>query len=92
MQGSHRRLKRMLRNTGGLSLLRGKLGLQVVVHIHIIDGSLRRKGWGPTKRSMRSQGPISVRLLAARARRKALGDLGYVQTLPQRFQARERRR
>ena len=27
MEGSHRRLKRMLRNSGGLSLLRGRLGL-----------------------------------------------------------------
>ena len=31
MDGSHRRLKRMLRNSGGLSLLRGRLGVQVVV-------------------------------------------------------------
>ena len=91
MEGSHRRLKRMLRNNGGLSLLRGKLGLQVVVDNHTIDDSLRREGWDPTKRSMRGQGPLSVRLLAARARRKALSDLGYVTTLQQRFRARNRR-
>ena len=37
MEGSHRRLKRMLRNSGGLSLLRGRLGGQVVVDNHTID-------------------------------------------------------
>ena len=31
MEGSHRALKRMLRNSGGLSLLRGRLGVQVVI-------------------------------------------------------------
>ena len=43
MEGSHRRLKRMLRNSGGLSLLRGRLGVQVVVDNHTIDlgGSIR---------------------------------------------------
>ena len=40
MEGSHRRLKRMLRNSGGLSLLRGRLGVQVVVDNHTIDDSL----------------------------------------------------
>ena len=30
MEGSHQRLKRMLRNSGCLSLLRGRLGVQVV--------------------------------------------------------------
>ena len=80
----------MLRNSGGLSLLRGRLGLQVVVDDHTIDDSLRRKRWDRTKRSMRGQGPISVRLLLPRARRKALSDLGYVKTLQQRFWAHKR--
>ena len=31
MEGSHRRLKCTLRNSGGLSLLRGRLGVQVIV-------------------------------------------------------------
>ena len=87
MEGSHRRLKCMVRNSGGLSLLQ-----QVVVDNHTIDESLCREVWGPTKRSMRGQGPISVRLLAALARSKALSDLGYVKALQQRFQARKRRR
>ena len=71
----------MLRNSGGLSLLRGRLGLRVVVDNHTIDDSLRGEGWDPTKWSMRRQGPRSVRLLAAGARRKALSDLGHINTL-----------
>ena len=39
-RGSHWRLKRMSRNSGGLSLLRGRLGVQVVVDKHTIDDSL----------------------------------------------------
>ena len=41
MEGSHRRLKRMLRNSGGLSLPHGRLGVQIVVDNHTIDDSLR---------------------------------------------------
>ena len=44
MESSHRRLKRMLCNSGGLSLLCGRLGVQVVVDNHTIDDSLRREG------------------------------------------------
>ena len=40
MEASHRKLKRMLRNSGGRSLLRGRLGVQVVVDNHTIDDSL----------------------------------------------------
>ena len=43
-EGSHRRLKCMLRNSGGLSLLRGRLGVQVVVDNHTIDDSLWSHG------------------------------------------------
>ena len=45
MAGGHRRLKRMLRNSGGLSLLHGRLGVQVVVDNHTIDDSLCAEGW-----------------------------------------------
>ena len=65
MQGSHCRMKRMLQNSAGLRLLRDTLCLQVVVDNHTIDDNLRLLGWEPTKRSMRDQGPIEVRLLAA---------------------------
>ena len=91
MEGSHRRLKRMLRNSGGLSLLRGRLGVQVVVNNHTIDDSLRREGWDVTKRSMREQGPVTVRHLARRARKRALSDLNYVQVLSQRWRIRKQR-
>ena len=39
MEGSQRRLKRILRYSGGLSLLRGRLGVQVVMDNHTIDDS-----------------------------------------------------
>ena len=92
MKGSHRRLKRMLRNSGGLSLLRGRLGVQVVVDNHTIDDSLCAEGWDVTKRSMRGQGPVTVQQLARRARKRALSDLNYVHTLTQRFRCRKQRK
>ena len=91
MEGNHRRLKRMLRNSGGLSLPRGRLGVQGVVDNHTIDDSLRREGWDVTKRSMRGQGPVIVRQLARRTRTRALSDLNYVHVLSQRFRLRKRR-
>ena len=50
----------MLRNNGGLSLLRGRLGVQVVVNNHTVDDSLWSHGWDATKRAQNGQGPISV--------------------------------
>ena len=44
MEGSHRRLKHMLRNSGGLSL-----GVQMVVDNHTIDDSLWSHGGDATK-------------------------------------------
>ena len=92
MEGSHRRLKGMLRNSGGLSLLRGRLGVQVVVDNHTIDDSLHAEGWDVTKRSLRGQGPVTVQQLARRARKRALSDLNYVHTLTQRFRRRKQRK
>ena len=51
MEGSHWRMKRMLRYSGGLSLLRGRLGVQVVVDNHTIDDSVAAHGWDVTKRA-----------------------------------------
>ena len=51
--GDSRRLRRMLCKSGGLSLLRGRLGVQVVVDNHIIDDSLAAHGWDATKRVQR---------------------------------------
>ena len=41
----------MLRNSAGLSLLRDRLGVQVVVGNHTIDDSLWSHGWDATKRA-----------------------------------------
>ena len=92
MEGSDRRVKRIMRNNEGLSLLRGKLGPQVVMDKDTIDDILRREGWDPTKRDMRGQGPLRVRIYAARARQKALSDQGDIKTLQPRLRARKRRR
>ena len=89
MECSCCRLKRMLRNSGGLNLVRGRLGVHVLVDNHTIDDSLRRKGWDVTKRSMCGQGPVTVRQLARRARKIALSDLNYVHVLTQRFRIRK---
>ena len=91
MEGGHRRLKRMLRNGGCLSLLRGRLGRQVLVDNHTIDDSLRRAGWDVTKRSMRGQGPVTMRQVARRAHKRALSDLNYVQVFSQWFRICKRR-
>ena len=55
VEGSHRRLKRMLRNSGGVSLLHGRNGLQVVVDNHTIDDSLLGYGWDVNNRAGRPQ-------------------------------------
>ena len=65
MEGSHRKLKRMLRNSGGLSLLRGRLGVQVVEDNHTIDYSLWSHAWDATKRAQNGQRPISVQRYAS---------------------------
>ena len=68
MEGSHRRLKRLLCNSGGLSLLRGRLGVQVVVDNDIFHDSQAPHGWDATKRAQNGQGPISVQRYASRTR------------------------
>ena len=83
-------MKRMLRNSGGLSLLCGRLGVRVVVDNHTIDGSLRREGWDVTQRPMHGQSLVTVRHLASRARKKAPSDVTYVRTPKQLFRCRKR--
>ena len=91
MEGSHRRLKRMLRNSGGLSLLRGRRGVQVVVNNHAIDDSLAAHGWDATKRAQHGQGPISVQRYVSHTRRRLLTDVQHLQTVERRFRCRKRR-
>ena len=92
MEGNHRRLKRMLRNKGGLCLLPGRLRVQVVVEDNTIVDSLRAEGWDVTRRSMCGQGPVTVQQLVRRARKRALSDLNYVYTLTQHFRRRTQRK
>ena len=47
----------MLRKSGGLSLLRGRIGTQVVVDNHTIDDSLWLHWWDPTKGQNMGKGP-----------------------------------
>ena len=69
----------MLRNSGGLSLLWGRLGVQVVVDNHTIDDSL----WS-TKRAQNGQVPISVQTYASRTRRQLLTEMQHLQSLQRR--------
>ena len=71
----------MLHNSSRLSLLCGRLGVQVVVGNHTIDDILLRQGPSVTKRSMRGQGPVIVQQWARHARKRALSDLNYVLVL-----------
>ena len=80
-EGSQRAVKRMLRNRGGLSLLRGRLGVQVVVDNHTIDDSLWSHGWHATKRAQNRQGPTSVQRYASRTRTQLLTDMQHLPTL-----------
>ena len=81
----------MLRNSGGLSLLQGRLGVQVVVDNHTIDDSLGAHGWDATKRAQNGQGPIIVQRYASRTRRRILTDMQHLQTLERRFRCRKKR-
>ena len=68
----------MFRNSMGLSLLRGGLGVQVVVDNHTIDDSLWLHGRDATKRAQHGQGPISVQTYANRTRRRLLTDMQHL--------------
>ena len=72
MEQIPRRLKRMLRNSESLSLLWGRLGVQVVVDNHTIDDSLAAHRCVATKTPHCGQGPISVQWYVSRPRRRLL--------------------
>ena len=90
IEGSHRRLKRTLRINTARSLVHCRLGVQVVVDNHTIDYILRREGWDVTKSFTPRQGPVTVRQVASWARKRALGDLNYVNILMQPFTIHKR--
>ena len=58
----------MLRCRTGLTLLRGRLGVLLVVDNHTIDNSLAVHGLDATKRAQTRKGPISVQRYATRTR------------------------
>ena len=63
MEGIHQSLKHAWRHSRGLSRLRGRLGVQVVVDNHTIDDSLAAHGWDATlggKKAQHGQGTICV--------------------------------
>ena len=81
----------MLQNSGGLSLLQGRLGVQVVVNNHTIDDRLGSHGWDATKRAQNGQWPKSVQRYASRTRRRLLTDMQHLQTLQRRLWCRKKR-
>ena len=90
LEGGHRRMKRILRNSGGLSLLRGRLGVQVVVDNHPLDDNLAAHGWDAAKRAQYGQRPISVQRYISRTRRQLLTNVQNHQILDRRFRCRKR--
>ena len=78
-------------NSGGLTLLRGGLGVQVVLDNHTIDDSLGFHGWEVTKRAQNGQGPMSVQLYASCTRTRPLTDMQQLQTLQRRCRCRTKR-
>ena len=90
MEGIHRTLKRMLRNSGGLSLLRRRLRVQVVVDNHTIEDSPWSHGWDATRRAQHGQGPMSLLMHASRTRGRLVTDLQHLRTLQRRFWCRKK--
>ena len=55
LEGSNVRLKRLLRHSGGVSLLNDRLGLQCVVDNHTLDDNFRKEGWKVQNRVVTKQ-------------------------------------
>ena len=81
----------MLRYSGGLSLLRGRLRVQVVVDNHTIDDSMAAHLWDATKGAQNGEGPISVQRFASCTRSRLLTNMRHHHTLEWRFPGRKRR-
>ena len=81
----------MWQNSGGLGLLQGRLGVQVLVDHHTIDDSLSAHGSDATKRTQHGQGPISVQRYVSRTRRRLLTNMQHLETLQRRTRYRKRR-
>ena len=85
LDGSHVRLKKMLRNSGALSLLHDELGLQCVVDNHTLDDNLRKEGWDPLSKALTKQRWYKRRGRGwTRVRREGRGRAAMVERIVQR--------
>ena len=74
LERSHVRLKRLLRNREGVSLLNNELGLQCAMDNHTLDDHLRKEGWEVESRAVAKQRGYQRRCMAwSRARRERKG-------------------
>ena len=85
LEGSHVRLKRLLRNSGGVSLLNDRSGLQCVVDNHTLDDHLRKEGWEVESRAVNKQRGFQRRCMTwSRARRERKGRENMVRRIVER--------
>ena len=85
LEGSHVRLKRLLRNSGGVSLLNDRSGLQCVVDNHTLDDHLRKEGWEVESRAVTKQRGFQRRCMTwSRARRERKGRENMVRRIVER--------
>ena len=86
------RPKRLLRNSGGVSLLNDKMGLQCVVDNHTLDDNLRKEGSEVESRAVTKQAGFQGRCMTwSRARREMKGRQNMVKrTVERALQQRTR--
>ena len=82
LEDTHVRLKRVLRNSGGVSLLNDGSGLQCVVDNHTVDDNLRKEGWKVESRAVTKQRGFQRRCTtSSRARRESKGRENMVRRI-----------
>ena len=85
LEGSHVRLKRLLRNSGGVGFLNDRSGLQCVVDNHTLDDNLRKEGWEVEIRVVTKQRSFQRRCTTwSRARRERKGRENIVRRIVER--------
>ena len=84
-EGSRVRLKRLLRNSRGVSLLNDRLGLQCVVDNYTLDDNLRKEGWEVESRAVTKQRGLQRRCTTwSHARRERNGRENMVRRIVER--------
>ena len=79
------RVKRLLRNSGGVSLPNDRLGLQCVVDNHTLGDNLRKDGWEVESRDVTKQRGFQRRCTTwSRARRERKGRENIVRRIVER--------